>query len=52
MVTFAEALGAPVSTLQRPMARLKGSGRVRSVGQRHLTRYFPSVTGVTAAGGG
>jgi hypothetical protein len=31
--------------LNRPMTRLKRDGRVRSVGQRHQTRYFP----ITAA---
>ncbi len=36
-------------TLQRPMATLRSTCRVRSVGQRHLTRYYPAL--VRAAGG-
>jgi hypothetical protein len=43
MVTLAEEMGMPMSALQRPMAKLRTEGRVRSVGQRHLTRYFPAV---------
>jgi putative transposase len=27
----------------RPMAQLKAAGRVRRVGQRNLTRYYPAV---------
>ncbi len=49
MVALAEKMGAEARTLQRPMARLRSTGRVRSVGQRHLTRYYPAV--VRAAGG-
>jgi hypothetical protein len=43
MVALAEELDVDARTLQRPMARLKSVGRVRSVGQRHLTRYYPAV---------
>ena len=43
MVALAEKLDVDARTLQRPMARLKSVGRVRSVGQRHLTRYYPAV---------
>ena len=43
MTTLAEEMGMPMSALQRPMAKLRTEGRVRSVGQRHLTRYFPAV---------
>ena len=43
MVALAEKMGAAARTLQRPMARLRSTGRVRSVGQRHLTRYYPAV---------
>lgn len=43
MVALAEKMGAEARTLQRPMARLRSTGRVRSVGQRHLTRYYPTV---------
>lgn len=49
IVTLAGDLGMPISTLQRPMAKLRAEGRVRSVGERHLTRYFPAV--VRAAAG-
>jgi DNA-binding NtrC family response regulator len=49
MVTLAGAMGMPMSTLQGPMAKLRADGRVRSVGERHLTRYFPAV--VRAAAG-
>jgi hypothetical protein len=43
MVELAAQLGATVVSLQLPMAKLKAEGRVRSVGQRHLTRYYPAV---------
>lgn len=49
MVTLAERMGAEAKTLRRPMATLRATGRVRSVGQRHLTRYYPAV--VRAVGG-
>jgi hypothetical protein len=41
MAVFATELSATVKELHRPMALLKRDGRVRSVGQRHLTRYYP-----------
>jgi hypothetical protein len=40
---LAAEMGETAVTLQRPMAKLKAEGRVRSVGERHLTRYFPAV---------
>ena len=43
MSRFAEQLGIQARDLHRPMLKLKSEGRVRSVGQRHLTRYFPAV---------
>lgn len=43
MTTLAEKMGADVRALQRPMATLKATGRVRSVGQRHMTRYYPAA---------
>lgn len=49
MAELAEQMGAQALRLQRPMARLKSTGRVRRVGQRHLTRYYPAVVR-TAAG--
>jgi hypothetical protein len=45
MAEFAAELDVPVRGLQRPMSTLLRSGRVRSVGQRTQTRYFPLVTG-------
>lgn len=44
MVELAEQLRSTVRELQRPMAKLRADGRVRSVGQRHMMRYFPAVT--------
>lgn len=41
ITALAPKLGLSPRELQRPMGHLKRAGRVRSVGQRHLTRYFP-----------
>lgn len=41
MTAIAEELGLPVAALKRPMLVLRNAGRVRSAGQRNLTRYFP-----------
>lgn len=41
MAVLAREIGASVRDLHRPMALLKKAGRVRHVGQRTLTRYFP-----------
>ena len=41
MIVFAQQLGQTPQALNRPMTQLKQAGRVRSAGQRHLTRYFP-----------
>jgi hypothetical protein len=38
-------LGKPARELHRPMMALKRAGRVRSVGQRHQTRYYPTAVG-------
>ena len=43
MVTFAAELEMSVRSLQQPMMLLKKEGRVRSVGQKNRTRYFPAV---------
>lgn len=51
MVELAEQMGADVRSLQRPMSKLKSAGRVRSVGQRHLTRYYPAVVRAAGSGG-
>ena len=40
MIVFAGQLGGTPRTLNRPMLLLTAAGRVRSAGQRHLTRYF------------
>ena len=43
MAVLGPELGKTPRELHRPMMVLKGAGRVRSVGQRHQTRYFPAV---------
>lgn len=43
MTVFAGELEIGARELERPMALLKREGRVRSVGLRHMTRYFPAV---------
>jgi len=43
MAELAEQMGAGRRSLQSPMEKLRAAGRVRSVGQRHMTRYYPSV---------
>ncbi len=41
MASFAAALGIPTKELLLPMEKLRRAGHVRTVGQRHQTRYFP-----------
>jgi len=41
MTVIAPVVGATARELNRPMLRLKQPGRIRSVGMRHATRYFP-----------
>ena len=41
MSVLAAEVGASARELSRPVAQLKRAGQIRSVGQRHLTRYFP-----------
>ena len=41
MAVIAADVGETALALSRPMHHLKSAGRVRSVGKRHLTRYFP-----------
>lgn len=48
MAALAEKLGGDAKSLQRPMAKLKLAGRVRSVGKRRLTRYYPAVNRAVA----
>ena len=43
MTVFAQEMGISARELQRPMSKLKAEGRIRRVGERNLTRYFPSV---------
>jgi hypothetical protein len=43
MTVLAPAVGATARELHRPTTLLKRAGRVRSVGTRHGTRYFPTV---------
>jgi hypothetical protein len=43
MTVLAPVVGGSARHLQRPMALLKRAGRVRSVGRRQGTRYFPMV---------
>lgn len=43
MGVLGPALGKTPRELHLPMMVLKRAGRVRSVGQRHQTRYYPSV---------
>ena len=45
MKVFTQEFGVGVRELHRPMTLLKDQGRIRSVGQRHLTRYFPTPRG-------
>lgn len=41
MVVLAAEVGATVRDLERPASRLKKAGRIRTVGERNMTRYFP-----------
>jgi hypothetical protein len=43
MAVLAKRVGASVRDLNRPMTNLKRAGRLRSVGTRNRTRYFPLV---------
>jgi hypothetical protein len=49
MATLAPQVGASPRALQVAVARLKRTGRVRAVGQRQHTRYFPMTTAAAAA---
>lgn len=44
MAVIAPQVGEAPRALNRPMHHLKRAGRVKSAGQRHLTRYFPMTT--------
>ena len=41
MAVLAPMVGATAPELNRPMLLLKRAGRIRSVGTKHATRYFP-----------
>ena len=41
MMALAPAVGGSARELHRPMALLKRAGRVRTVGRRQATRYYP-----------
>jgi hypothetical protein len=41
MAVLAIAVGATARELNHPATMLRRSGRVRSIGQRQYTRYFP-----------
>lgn len=41
MTVIAAHVGETPRALNRPMLHLKQAGRIRTAGQRHLTRYFP-----------
>jgi len=49
MVTLAPQVGASPRALHVAVARLKQAGRVRAVGQRQFTRYFPMTATAAAA---
>ena len=45
-VALAVEVGVSPRELDRPIIHLRNTGKVRTVGQRHLTRYFPLVAEV------
>ncbi len=49
MATLAPQVGASPRALQVSVARLKRAGRVRAVGQRQLTHYFPMTNTAATA---
>ncbi len=51
MLTLAPVVGASPRALQVVVARLERANRVRSVGQRQHTRYFPMSAAATASRG-
>jgi hypothetical protein len=44
MSVIAPLLGSTARELNRPMLLLKQTGRIRSVGTKHATRYFPMAS--------
>ena len=49
MLVIAARVGEKPRLLNRPMEHLKLAGRVRSAGERNLTRYFPMTAAVKSA---
>jgi len=49
MVVLAAEVGATARELERPAKRLKRAGRIRTVGERNMTRYFPLPAKKSAA---
>ena len=49
MRVLAEGIGATPAELQVPVAKLKKQERIRTVGTRQFTRYFPTATTVDSA---
>jgi hypothetical protein len=49
MTVLAAEVGASARDLHRSVALLKRAGRVRAVGNRSLTRYFPMANGAAAS---
>lgn len=49
MLRLAQEVGATPSELSVPVDRLREQGRVRTVGQRQHTRYFPAAPAPTPA---
>ena len=49
MAALAPIVGSSARELNRPMRLLKRAGRLRSVGQKHATRYFPLAGGTSPA---
>lgn len=44
LTTLAKAMGARTRDLEHPAKLLRRAGRVRCVGERNATRYFPMAT--------
>ncbi len=48
MTTLAPQVGVAPRVLQVAVARLRRDGRVRAIGKRHHTRYYPMATSASA----
>lgn len=48
MTTLAPKVGVAPRVLQVAVARLRRDGRVRAIGKRHQTRYYPMATSPSA----